>query len=77
MTKMPLVSLGLTEGQNPYKTTLFIVLNQTRAFLRILATLTKLTWSLLLRAPKTLILIWPLERVETNVIAKIIKFSVQ
>ena len=31
MTKMPLVNLGLTEGQNPHKITLFIVLHQTRA----------------------------------------------
>ena len=41
ITKMPLVNLGLTEGQNPHKTTFFMVLYQTRAPRRFLATLTK------------------------------------
>ena len=41
MTKMPLVNLELTEGQNPHKIIPFIAFHQTRASRRFLTTLTK------------------------------------
>ena len=80
MTKILLINLGLTEvkqGQNPYKITPFIVFHQTRASRTFLATLTKFDLKLTISGPKNLILIRPSERVETNVIAKIFKFSFQ
>ena len=40
MTKMPLVNPGLTESQNPNKTTFFMVLYKTRAPQSFLATMT-------------------------------------
>ena len=46
--KCPLSALGLTKGQNPHKTTFFIVLHQTRASQRILTTLTKFDPKLIL-----------------------------
>ena len=70
----PWVWSKVKRDQNPYKTTLFMVLHQTRASRTFLASL---TWSWSWVGPKTLILIQLLEQIETNAIAKIIKFSFQ
>ena len=70
----PWVWSKVKRDQNPYKTKLFMVLHQTRASRRFLTSLTRSqSWMGL----KILILIQLLERVETNVIVKIIKFSFQ
>ena len=81
MTKMPLVNLGLTENQTRSKPSQNNTFHSFTSNPRFLATLTKFdrVWPGVDSrcAQETLILIWSLEWVETNVIANIIKFSVQ
>jgi len=50
--KCPWSTLGLTEGQNPHKTTFFIILHQTRASRRFLTTSTKFDLKSIPSGPK-------------------------
>ena len=80
LQKHPWPTLGWPKvkvGQNHPKKTFFKFLHQTRDTRRFSSTLTKFNPELTLEGPKTLILIWPSERVETSVIAKIIEFLFQ
>ena len=84
MTKMPLVNLRLIEGQTrskPSQNNTFHSLTSNPSFSKIFGNLDQVwpswpevdsRWAL-----ETLILIRPLERVETNVIVEIIKLSIQ
>ena len=81
MTKMPLVNLGLTEGQTMSKSSqnnnfhdFFIKPELLRNFWLLWPSLTR-SWSRV--GWKTLILIQPSKWVRTKVIMKIIKFSFQ
>ena len=77
MTKMPLVNLGLTEGQmrsKPSQNNTFHSFALNLSFSEIFGNFDQVDSR---RALETIILIWPLERVENNIIVKIIKFSIQ
>ena len=84
MTKTPLVNPGLAEGQTrlkPSKNNTFHSFTSSPSFSKVFGNFNQVWLSLTLSwfpiGLETLILIRPSERVETNVIAKIIKFSVQ
>ena len=73
----PKFDRGSNKVKTSHKTTLFIVLHQTRASQRFFATLTKFDPKLILSRPKIPNFDPPSERVKTSAIVKIIKFSFQ